>query len=116
MRGLQGRVALVTGAASGIGQAVALRLGEEGCHLAAIDRMVERRSGAIVNIASEAGRVGSEGEVVSSGAKAGVIGFSKGLAREVVAAGVRVNVVCPGPTDTPMMASNPGLADILVKY
>ncbi|MFZ0012969.1 MAG: SDR family oxidoreductase [Acidimicrobiia bacterium] len=58
---------------------------------------------AIVNVSSDAGRVGSSGEVVYSGAKAGVIGFSKALAREVAARGIRVNVVAPGPTTTPFL-------------
>jgi len=206
MRGLDDTVAIVTGAASGIGRAVALRLGEEGCRVAAVDLnlegaqataaelgdrgcalqadvsylsamraavaeaerqlgpvgvlvccagwdlvqpflesteetwdrviavnlrgtiactravldgMIERGGGAIVNISSDAGRVGSSGEVVYSGAKAGIIGFSKAVAREVARHGIRVNVVCPGPTDTPMMEAtrqaNPRLGDALVK-
>lgn len=65
--------------------------------------MVERGWGRIVNIGSDAGRVGSSGEVVYSGTKGGVIAFSKALAREVAAQGVTVNVVCPGPTDTPLL-------------
>jgi len=206
MRGLRDRVALVTGAASGIGRAVALRLGDEGCRVAAVDLnlagarataaeigesacamqadvsylsamreavaaaeaalgpldvvvscagwdrvqpfvesteetwdrviainlkgviactraaldgMIDRRSGAIVNISSDAGRVGSSGEVVYSGAKAGIIGFSKAVAREVARHNIRVNVVCPGPTDTPMMEetrrANPRLGEALVR-
>src|SRR4051794_5074203 len=68
-----------------------------------VPSMLERGTGRIVNIASDAGRVGSSGEVVYSGTKGGVIAFSKGLAREVARSGVTVNVVCPGPTDTPLL-------------
>lgn len=62
-------------------------------------------SGRIVNVASDAGRVGSFGETVYAGAKGGVIAFTKSLAREVTRQNVRVNCVCPGPTDTPLFAS-----------
>jgi 2-hydroxycyclohexanecarboxyl-CoA dehydrogenase len=62
--------------------------------------MAERKGGKIVNIASDAGRVGSLGETVYAGAKGGVIAFTKSLAREVARSGVHVNCVCPGPTDT----------------
>ena len=65
--------------------------------------MAERGRGRIVNIASDAGRVGSSGEVVYSAAKGGVIAFTKGLAREMARHGVNVNCVSPGPTDTPML-------------
>ena len=72
------------------------------CHVV-VPGMVERGRGRVINIASDAGRVGSSGEVVYSGTKGAVISFSKGLAREVAAAGITVNVVCPGPTDTPLL-------------
>jgi 2-hydroxycyclohexanecarboxyl-CoA dehydrogenase len=72
------------------------------CHVV-VPGMVERGRGAVVCIASDAGRVGSSGEVVYSGSKGGVIAFAKALAREVAASGVTVNVVCPGPTDTPLL-------------
>jgi 2-hydroxycyclohexanecarboxyl-CoA dehydrogenase len=66
--------------------------------------MVEREFGRIVSIGSDAGRVGSSLESVYSGAKAGVIAFTKTIAREAARAGVTANTVCPGPTDTPMLA------------
>ena len=62
-------------------------------------------SGRIVNVSSDAGRVGSFGETVYAGAKGGIIAFTKSLAREVVRKQVRVNCICPGPTDTPLFAS-----------
>jgi 2-hydroxycyclohexanecarboxyl-CoA dehydrogenase len=67
--------------------------------------MVEREYGRVVNIGSDAARVGSSLEAVYSGAKAGVVAFSKTLAREVARSGVTVNVVCPGPTDTALLAT-----------
>ncbi len=70
---------------------------------AVLPHMIERGSGAIVSIASEAGRAGSSGEAVYSGAKAAVIAFSKAIAREVARYGIRVNVVTPGLTDTPFL-------------
>ena len=194
MRGLKGKTAIVTGAGSGIGRAIALRLGSEGVTVGAFDinpagaaetvkaiearggksvavtcditdyaavqagvaafeastgqgthilvnnagwdtpmpflktdpafwnkvtainwfgplhmthavalGMTARRNGRIVNIASDAGRVGSTGEVVYSGCKGATIAFAKALAREVARAGVTINTICPGPTDTPAM-------------
>lgn len=193
MRGLSGKTAIVTGAGSGIGRAIALRLAAEGCtvgvfdinaqgagdtvaaieaaggkaHAAACDitdygavtaavagfeaaagatdvlvnnagwdtpmpflktdeafwkkvvsinyfgplhmthavaqGMAERKRGRIVNIASDAGRVGSSGEVVYSGCKGATIAFAKALARELARSQVTINNVCPGPTDTPAM-------------
>jgi 2-hydroxycyclohexanecarboxyl-CoA dehydrogenase len=71
---------------------------------AVLDGMMARGRGRIVSVASDAGRVGSTGEAVYSGCKAGVIGFSKALAREVARHGITVNVVAPGPTDTALLA------------
>ena len=206
MRGLDGKVALVTGAAGGIGRAIALRLAEEGvgvaatdldenavrevaraakgmvmalrldvtdeatireavdeceralgpldvlvnnagwdkvepfvestvatwdrliainlkgpllCTRAVLDGMIARGRGRIVSIASDAGRVGSSGEAVYSAAKAGVIGFTKTLARELAKSGITVNAVCPGPTDTPLLSgiaeANPKLVQALAR-
>lgn len=69
--------------------------------------MIEARSGRIVNVSSDAGRVGSTGETMYAGAKGGVIAFTKSLAREVARYTIHVNCVCPGPTDTPLFASQP---------
>lgn len=69
--------------------------------------MIEAKKGKIVNISSDAGRVGSGGETVYAAAKGGVIAFTKSLAREVARYGINVNCVCPGPTDTPMLATRP---------
>lgn len=76
----------------------ALRL----CHVL-VPKMVERGHGRVINIGSDAGRVGSSLEAVYSGAKGGIIAFTKTLAREVATKGVTVNTVCPGPTDTPAL-------------
>ena len=62
--------------------------------------------GRIINISSDAGRVGSSGETVYAGAKAGIIGFTKSVAREVARQGVTANCVCPGPINTPFLAKN----------
>ena len=70
---------------------------------ACLPSMVDAGWGRIVNIGSDAGRVGSSLEAVYSGAKGGVIAFTKTVAREVARSGVTANVVCPGPTDTPLL-------------
>ncbi len=70
---------------------------------AVLGAMIERGYGRIVNIASDAARVGSSGEAVYAGAKAGVIAFTKTIAREAARHGVTANVVCPGPTQTPLL-------------
>lgn len=189
MRGLSGRRVLLTGGASGIGRATAIRLAEEGCHVGILDLneagaaataercggkawarrtdiadraqveaavaaferdvgpvdflaniagwdsvrnfvdtdvalwdkiiainlygplhmhhivvpgMLKRGFGRVVNVSSDAGRVGSSGEAVYSACKGGIIAFTKTLAREVARKGITVNVICPGPTDTPL--------------
>lgn len=72
---------------------------------AVLPHMVARGSGKVINIASDAGRVGSTGEAVYSGTKGAVIAFSKTLARELARHRVTVNVVCPGLTETPLLQS-----------
>jgi 2-hydroxycyclohexanecarboxyl-CoA dehydrogenase len=72
--------------------------------------------GRIVNVASDAGRVGSSGETVYAGAKGGVIAFTKSVAREMARHRITANVVCPGPTDTPLFRAQPErLQEALVK-
>ena len=195
MRGLKDRTVLVTGAANGIGAAIARRLGEEGCAVGILDLdaeagakvaseiaaaggraelfaaditdydavaravedcekefdplallvnnagwdraanfldtdpefwkkivainlygplnvshivlkgMASRGFGRVVNIASDAGRVGSSGEAVYSACKGGIIAFTKTVARELVGKGIIVNTLCPGPTDTAILRS-----------
>jgi 2-hydroxycyclohexanecarboxyl-CoA dehydrogenase len=201
MRGLSGRRVILTGGASGIGRATALRLAEEGCVLGIFDLdeagakataaqcahaqafrvditdraqveaavaafgpaeglaniagwdtpvdfldtdralwdkvvqinlygalnmhhvvvrgMAERGFGRVVNVASDAGRVGSSGEAVYAACKGGIIAFTKTLARELARKGVTLNVVSPGPTDTPLFdnfrAASPTIGDALAR-
>jgi 2-hydroxycyclohexanecarboxyl-CoA dehydrogenase len=75
---------------------------------AIVPLMIAAGGGKIINIASDAGRVGSSGESVYSACKGGIIAFSKTLARETARKDVRVNVVCPGPTDTALLRSFAG--------
>ena len=81
--------------------------------------MAAQGSGRVVNLGSDAGRVGSSGEAVYSGAKGAIIAFSKAIAREVARHGINVNVVCPGPTDTALFNSlggdNPRLREGLTR-
>ena len=79
--------------------------------------MIEAHAGGrIVNLASDAGRVGSAGETIYAGAKGGVIALTKSLAREMARHQITVNCVCPGPTDTPLFHAQPEkLKEALVK-
>ena len=74
------------------------------------------QGGRVINLASDAGRVGSAGETIYAGAKGGVIALSKSLAREMARYRITVNAVCPGPTDTPLFQAQPDkLKEALVK-
>jgi 2-hydroxycyclohexanecarboxyl-CoA dehydrogenase len=87
---------------------VAINLGGT-LHLtqALLPPMIDAKKGKIINVSSDAGRVGSGGETVYAAAKGGVIAFTKSLAREMARYSINVNCVCPGPTDTPMLATRP---------
>jgi 2-hydroxycyclohexanecarboxyl-CoA dehydrogenase len=84
-----------------------------------LPKMMERRGGKIVTVASDAGRVGSSGESFYAGTKGAVIAFTKSLAREVARAGITCNCVAPGPTDTPLfngtIPEGSKLRDALIK-
>lgn len=91
-----------------IDRVIAINLGGT-LHLthALLPAMIAAGNGKIVNVSSDAGRVGSTGETAYAAAKGGVIAFTKSLAREVARYSINVNCVCPGPTDTPMLQSRP---------
>lgn len=74
-------------------------------HKAALPYIIAGGGGKVVNVASDAGRVGSSGEAVYSACKGGLIAFSKTMARECARDNIRINVVCPGPTDTALLRS-----------
>jgi 2-hydroxycyclohexanecarboxyl-CoA dehydrogenase len=82
---------------------------------AVLPHMIERSSGKIVNIASDAGRVGSSWEAVYSGTKGAIIAFSKTLAREVARYKINVNVICPGMTETPLLGAIRGQSEQTAK-
>jgi 2-hydroxycyclohexanecarboxyl-CoA dehydrogenase len=85
-------------------------------HHAVCPRMLANGGGRIVNIASDAARVGTSDEAVYSACKGGLISFTKSVARELARKNVLLNVVCPGPTNTPMMASVLGEGENAVKW
>ena len=87
-------------------------IGVIACTHAVLPGMQKRRRGRIVNVASEAGRVGSPGSSVYSGAKGGVIGFSKAIAAEAARYDVTCNAVCPGPIETPLLMAAHMLGDM----
>ena len=74
---------------------------------AVLPGMQERSRGRIVNVASEAGRVGSHGSAIYSAAKGGVIGFTKAVARETGRYGITCNAIAPGPIETPLLMAAP---------
>jgi 2-hydroxycyclohexanecarboxyl-CoA dehydrogenase len=82
-----------------------------------LEPMVQsEKGGSVVNVSSDAGRVGSSGESVYAAAKGGVIALSKSLAREMTRYKINVNCVCPGPTETQLLRSNPeNYIDALLK-
>lgn len=75
------------------------------CTRAILPHMVAKKQGRIVNIASDAGRVGSLGEAVYSACKGGIIAFTKTIAREMARHNITANCICPGPTETPLLAN-----------
>jgi 2-hydroxycyclohexanecarboxyl-CoA dehydrogenase len=89
------------------------------CHVT-LPGMVERESGRVVSLSSDARRVGSSGEAVYAACKGGIIAFTKTVARELARKGVILNVLSPGPTDTPlfqdaMRDANPKLGEALIR-
>ena len=73
-------------------------------HHAVLPGMIKNGGGRVINISSDAGRVGSSGEAVYSACKGGIISFTKTVSRELARKGIQLNAVCPGPTDTPLFA------------
>jgi len=93
-------------------QLIAINLrGPLNMHHLVVPGMVKQGRGRVINISSDAARVGSSGESVYSACKGGILSFSKTLARELARKGVTVNVVCPGPTDTPILRGFAGEGD-----
>lgn len=92
-------------------QLIAINLtGALNMHHVVLPKILAAGGGKVVNVASDAARVGSSGEGVYAACKAGLVGLSKTLARELATKGVNVNVVCPGPTDTALLKNVVGTA------
>jgi 2-hydroxycyclohexanecarboxyl-CoA dehydrogenase len=87
-------------------------IGVLACTHAVLPGMQEAGYGRIVNVSSEAGRIGSKGSVAYSSAKGGVLGFTKAMAREGARFGITVNAVCPGPIETPLLMGALQLGEI----
>jgi 2-hydroxycyclohexanecarboxyl-CoA dehydrogenase len=85
-------------------------------HHAVCKRMSARGEGRVINIASDAGRVGTSNEAVYSACKGGTISFTKSMARELAKTNVLVNAICPGPTDTPAMEAVVGSGPEAAKW
>jgi len=83
-------------------------LGPLNMHHAVLPGMVARGRGKVVNVASDAARVGSSGEAVYAACKGGIVAFTKTMAREMARSNIQLNVLCPGPTETPMLAGLTG--------
>jgi 2-hydroxycyclohexanecarboxyl-CoA dehydrogenase len=87
-------------------QLIAVNLtGALNMHHVVLPKMLEAGGGKVINVASDAARVGSSGEAVYAACKAGLVGLSKTLARELATKNITLNVVCPGPTDTALLKS-----------
>ena len=86
-------------------------MGPLNMHHAVLQGMSARGRGRVINISSDAGRVGSSGESVYSACKGGIIAFSKTMARELARKRINVNVVCPGPTDTALFRDFAGVGE-----
>jgi 2-hydroxycyclohexanecarboxyl-CoA dehydrogenase len=91
-------------------------MGPLNMHKAVCPGMVQRGGGRVVNVASDAARVGTSNEAVYSACKGGIIAFTKSVARELARNNILLNAVCPGPTNTPMMQQVLGAGEQAVKW
>src|SRR5437588_697729 len=133
MNQLASQVAVVTGAGRGIGRAIALKFAAEGADVACLSRTQENsekvaaeiralgrkawaRTGRIINISSVIGLIGNAGQCNYSASKAGLIGFTQSVARELASRGITVNAIAPGFIETDMTAElKPEMRETLLK-